>query len=46
MDSENLNGVASNTKTKDLDRNNAITPSKAKEEKNGKHLLDFSFETR
>lgn len=41
MDSENQNGVVSNTKIKDSDKNIAVTPSKTKDEKNGKPSLDF-----
>lgn len=36
MESEKLNGVTSTPEMKDLDKNNSITPSKAKDTKNGK----------
>jgi hypothetical protein len=41
MENEKHNGVASTTKTKDLDKNNATTPSKTKDERNGKHWIIF-----
>lgn len=43
MESENRNGVSSTQKVKDLDKNNVTTPSKTKEEKNGKHEQIFLF---